>query len=122
MDTNINVPVCYWNKKLSRISKDPPTAFGNPDKLGEELGVLKRKAEDIVGIAIKRNIDDLLAFLKQTFHPNFEVSSSEDIVQEEKLLNEKNNKANLNLYCQIDENIKTKEKKVCKAFNPYSMY
>jgi len=82
LNTGILVPIRFWNKKLSRISKELPKNYGNSDDLNEELGLMVRKAEDIVSFAIKKHINDPLNFLKNTFHPNFNVCRLEDKVEE----------------------------------------
>jgi site-specific recombinase XerD len=74
-----------------------------------------RKAEDIVSFAIKERIEDPLDFLRKTFHPNFNVASLEFATEVTELLNVKRNRTpNLDLYFQIDDYSKSKEKKVCK--------
>src|SRR5690349_16511355 len=96
LNTEIYIPARYWNKKLARISKDMPSTFGNAEVLNDRLGLLVRKAEDIISFAKKRNIEDTLSFLKKTFHPNFDVSSLNNTVAEAALLKEKNDsKTNL---------------------------
>lgn len=115
LNTEIYIPARYWNKKLARISKDMPATFGNAEVLNDKLGLLVRKAEDIISFSKRRNIEDILGFLKKTFHPSFDVASLETAVAEAALLNEKSdNKTNLDLYYQIDDYIKSKEKKVCR--------
>lgn len=115
LDTQINIPIRHWNRKLSRISKELPVVFGIAEDLNEKLGLLKRKAEDIVAFAVKNNIDDSLTFLKQTFHPDFDIACLEKVAKENKFFEEKkSSKTNLDLYCQIDDYIKSREKKVCK--------
>lgn len=114
-DTEIYVPIRFWNKKYSRISKELPECFGNSDNLNERLSLLLRKAEDIVSFAIKKPMEDPLNFLKNTFHPNFEVVSLESKAEEASILTaKKGSTANLDLYFQIDDYSKSKEKKVCK--------
>ncbi len=66
-------------------------------------------------MAKKRKIDDPLCFLKRTFHPNFNIASLEDTAMEFEVTRAKNDiKINLDLYYQIDEYSKSKERKVCK--------
>lgn len=115
VNTEINIPIHYWNKKLSRISKELPVALEVAEELNERLGLLKRKAEDIVSFAVKTDIDDPLSFLKQTFYPDFDLASLAKVAMENKLTEEKSSgKTNLDLYYQIDDYIRSKEKKVCK--------
>jgi integrase len=114
LDTEINIPIRYWNKKLARITKELPPALGDVEILNESLSVLKRKVEDMVSFAIKKNTDPLM-FLKETFHPNFDLASLERIGNDDAVVKDKTcKKTNLDIYYQIDEYIKSKEKKVCK--------
>jgi len=92
-----------------------PSKFGDAEILNEALGLQMRIAEDIILFAKKNKIEDEIAFLKKTFHPKFNIASLDNLVQETDLLKEKNdNKANQDIYYQIDDYIKSKEKKVCK--------
>jgi hypothetical protein len=73
-----------------------------------------RIAEDIIRFAKKKNVEDEIAFLKKTFSPGFDIASLDKVNQEVQLAEKKNlGKTNLNLYYQIDDYIKSKEKKVC---------
>jgi integrase len=114
LNTEICVPIRFWNKKLSRISKELPENFGNSDTLNERLNLMLRKAEDIISFAIKTRIDNPLGFLKNNFHPNFDVASLVGKAEEAELLKQKNSIKKLDLYFQIDEYSKSKAKKVCK--------
>ncbi len=75
LNTEIYIPGRYWDKKLCRISKELPAAFGNAKTLNEKLGYLKHNVEEIIYQAKKRNIDDPINFLNETFHPNFDIAS-----------------------------------------------
>jgi hypothetical protein len=115
LNTEIYVPIRFWNKKLSRISKELPDNFGNSENLNERLSLLMRKAEDIVSFAIKERIEDPLEFLRKTFHPNFNVASLQSTTEVTELLKVQTNRTtNLDLYFRIDDCSKSKEKKVCK--------
>jgi site-specific recombinase XerD len=92
-----------------------PSEFGDAETLNEALGLQMRIAEDIILFSKKMKIEDEINFLKKTFQPNFDVASLEKLAKGKGLLKDKNdNKTNLDLYYQIDDYIKSKEKKVCK--------
>jgi len=115
LNTEIYIPSRYWNRKLSRISNELPEIYGNTEILNERLGLMLRMAEDIVSFTKKRDIDDPISFLKKTFHPNFNTASLENIAMEAELQKAKSdNKTNLDIYFQIEDYIRSKEKKVCK--------
>ncbi len=54
-------------------------------------------------------------FLKKTFHPKFDTASLENIAMQAELQKAKSdNKTNLDIYFQIEDYTRSKEKKVCK--------
>lgn len=114
LNTEVYIPSRYWNRKLSRIVKELPDSFGNADVLNERLAVLIRKAEDVVSFANKRKIDDSLGFLKSVYHPDLDLASLETVSGQTQLKEQNFNKHNLDLYYQIDDYIKSKERKVSK--------
>jgi predicted DNA-binding protein (UPF0278 family) len=73
------------------------------------LADLLRKAEDIISHAVKRKISDVLAFVKKTFHPQFDPATLEEKAQE---VVELDSKTNLDLFFQIDDYMKCKKDKV----------
>lgn len=115
LNTEIYIPSHYWNRKLSRISNELPKIYGSTEILNERLGLMLRMTEDIVSFTKKRDINDPINFLKKTFHPNFDTASLEDIVMDAESPKAKSdNKTHLDIYFQIEDYIKSKEKKVCK--------
>ena len=73
------------------------------------------KSQDIIRFAKKRGIEDEIGFLKKNFRPDFDTSSLEKVGLSRKLdVATEIFKDNLDLYVQIDDYIKSKEKKVCK--------
>lgn len=89
LKTEINIPARYWNKKLTRITKEMPSEFGDAELLNEALGLQMRKAEDIILFAKKNKIEDEIAFIKNTFHPKFDVASLDNFYEEGDLSKEK---------------------------------
>jgi integrase len=74
-----------------------------------------RKAEDIISFALKNKFENPLSFLKTTYDPNIDITSLEDFfLCKEKPKEAKSKQVDMNLYVQIDDYIKSKEKKVCK--------
>jgi hypothetical protein len=115
LNTEIYIPSRYWNRKLWRISNELPEIYGNTEILNERLGLMLRMAEDIVSFTKKRDIDDPLSFLKKTFHPKFDTASLENIAMQAGSQKAKSdNKTNLDIYYQIEDYSRSKEKKVCK--------
>ncbi len=61
-------------------------------------------------MALKRKVSDISDFVKRTFKPDLEISSLEHSEANDK----QGNNINIDIYNQIDDYIKSKEKKVCK--------
>jgi len=108
LSTDILVPTKYWNKKHRRISADLPANYGDATLLNEELRRLLRLAEDIASYALKNQMADPLAFVKQTFHPQFDTSTLAEKAAEAG----KHEKVNTGFFFQFDDYINSKKKKV----------
>jgi site-specific recombinase XerD len=108
LNTGISIPAKFWNKKHRRISTDLPAEWGNGVSLNEELQRMLRMSEDIIAYALKTQMSDPLKFLKDTFHPRFEVSNlgmtTSQIKPEQKI--------NLNFFFQFEDYINSQKKKV----------
>lgn len=115
LNTEIAIPVDYWNKKQGRISDKLPIAFGNPQQLNEELRRQLRIVEDLVTYATKSDLPNKGLFVKNSFSPTLDTGTIIGKVDNavEQVIVEKN--AKLDIYYQFDEYIKSKERKVSKA-------
>lgn len=107
LNSGIAIPPSYWNLKRLRISGELPVSFGSHEFLNERLQNAIRIVEDILIFAEKNKMKDPLLFLKKTFKPDLDIS----------LLKEKGKeietpKVNLDVFFQIDEYIKSKERHV----------
>ena len=115
LNTGITIPPQYWNTKQLCISEKLPANYGNHEYLNEELTRLKRIAEDLITYAIKKQLPDKGSFVKKSFSPTLQLTSVEDrasTVVKQKVVEQK---GKLDIYHQLDEYIKSKEKKVTKA-------
>lgn len=115
LNTEIAVPVDYWNKKQGRISDKLPIAFGNHQQLNEELWRQLRIVEDLVTYATKSDLSDKGLFVKKSFSPTLDTTTIIGKVEKavKQVVVEK--KAKLDIYYQFDEYIKSKERRVSKA-------
>lgn len=68
LSTGIGIPLQFWNRKTSRISKDLPVVFGNVQQIETNITEKLRKAEDMVTYALKQSNTCPMKFLKQNFH------------------------------------------------------
>jgi len=115
LNTGITIPLQYWNTKQLCISEKLPVNYGNHESLNTELTRLKRVAEDLVMHAIKRQLPDKGSFVKKSFSPTLQIATTEEkasAVVEQKAVEQKNKR---DIYYQLDEYIKSKERKVSKA-------
>ena len=115
LNTGIVIPSDYWNPNKLCIKEALPTVYGNVLFLNDEVNRLLRLAEDLIRYALRNKIEDPGQFVKQLFKPDFDISTlpkgQEEKVQE--LIKLKLQKTDF--YFQLDEYIKSKEKKVSKA-------
>ncbi len=115
LNSKIYIPPKYWNKRFLRISNELPTVFGCAGELNEKLDRLIRFAEDIIYGARKKDIVNELPLLKKSFNTIDGARSVDTIVmQAESYTANRDNQLNFDLYHQIDDYIKSKERKVCK--------
>ena len=112
LNTGIYVPPQYWNKKQLCISKDLPLLFGEFSKLNLELIRLQRIAEDLISYAIRKNFPDKGSFVKTNFSASFDTASLKENLPKTSLNESVKNLSKLNVYFQLDDYIKSKEKKV----------
>lgn len=115
--TNLNTGIAilpeFWNKKRLRVSNDLPPVYGQVEHLNCEVKRMLRLAEDIVDFAAKKNVVNRGKFVKEAFHPQLDTSTLESDAEKIKILaHAKTNEVNLSVYFQIDEYIKSKERKV----------
>ena len=116
LNTDVYIPARFWNKKFGRIAKELPVQYGDPEMFNKTLGLQIRIVEDIISFAKKAQIEDQITFLKKVYCPGFDVASLEKVAGNMEVPEPKNAhiKASLDLYYQIDDYIRSKEKKVCK--------
>jgi len=115
LDSGIAIPPQYWNVKRSRINDTLPKNYGSAEVLNEKLQKGLRTAQDILGYAIKKKIEDPLTFVKKKFKPDLENLDFDELAKEN--IKEK---VNLDLYYQIDDYIESKRRRVSpKMVNIY---
>ncbi|MBN8876892.1 MAG: site-specific integrase [Sphingobacteriales bacterium] len=117
LNSGISIPPEYWNFKKLCIASNLPEPYGNAESLNDQLLKSIRIVEDIVKFTRKKDDIDVLAFLKTTFSPGFDVATLEEKAQEEQAAIT----VNLDVFSQIEEYIKSKKKKVSpKMINVYN--
>jgi hypothetical protein len=107
LNTGLAIPPEFWNRKRSTVSEKLPSVYGDPNEINNSLRQMIRSAEDLINYGIKRNISNIGDFVKRSFMPTIDISSFErncNIGSQD----------NLNIYYQIEDYIRSKEKKVCK--------
>jgi hypothetical protein len=115
LNTGIAIPAKYWSKKRQIITSDLPKEYGTVDILLKELKQKLRYAEDVVDLAMRKNIQNKGKFVKEAFDLNLDVDQLEKNEEKIKLLAGETEKINLDIYFQLDDYIKIKTGKVSKA-------
>ena len=110
LNTDIAIPPVFW--KRGRIAKDLPDQYGNSEELNAQLQNMLRKTEDIISYAVREKITDVLSFVKNTFKPDFQISSLEKKGNTIKKLQPE---TNLDFFFQIDNYIQSKKHKVSEG-------
>ncbi|HEX8334922.1 MAG TPA: phage integrase SAM-like domain-containing protein [Segetibacter sp.] len=115
LNTEIAIPHNFWNKKRLCITDNLPASFGDVEHLNNEIDRMIRVVQDIVSYATKNKIEERGSFVKKTFKPNLDIRTLNS--QDTKTIIEatQTKKVNKDLYLQLDDYIKSKEKKVTKA-------
>jgi hypothetical protein len=98
LNTDVVIPPQYWNKRLERITETLPVKFKNVDKLQTTLTQKLRKAEDMVGYALKQKNTCPMKFLKENF-------TLDDKWGFEQMMGEQNS---LDVYFNIDDYVSSK--------------
>jgi len=115
LETDIVIPLRYWNKKRSVIMEDLPEKYGNASELNDGIKRQLRNAEDVVDILLKRKVTDKLVFLKQHYKPLIKPEAiGEIIAAAEKENSDARVVKQSFFFSQIDDYIKTKLRKVSK--------
>jgi site-specific recombinase XerD len=111
LNTTIEIPPGCWDNKKGEIAKELPPQYGQATELNDRLKNMYRIAEDLIIIAERKKVSHPGEFVKKEFKPQLDSAQLQKI---EKDIEKKDNKANLDLYFQIDDYIASKVKKVCK--------
>lgn len=109
LDTEIAIPPNFWNENKLQVNSNLPPKYGTADDLNKRLKRIRRLAEDLVELGEKRKVDNLIDFAKRHFSINL------DLEELEKRLNNQKEAAealNLDVYHQIDQYIKSKQRQV----------
>jgi site-specific recombinase XerD len=109
LNTGISIPPIFWVRKSLSISDKLPLSFGSAQVLNAELKRKLRITEDIVEYAIQNNIIDPVAFVKETFTPDVDIST---LGQKAAQQDVEKPTVNLDLFYQIDDYIQSKKKQV----------
>jgi hypothetical protein len=115
LNTQVAIPPSFWNKKRTSVSNNLPDSYRAPAELNGELKRMYRIAEDIISFAIKSRVEDVVNFVKKTFHPHFDVATlnNEKIVNAREISNQE--ESYQDFFFQFDNYIESKRKKVCKG-------
>lgn len=115
LNTEIAIPPSYWNKRKACISNNLPPRYGDATALNEDLKKMYRIAEDIIYYATGNKIENIVGFVKNTFHPHFKEDSLGSKEAAKIVESFKHKEVNNQFFYQINEYIESKRRKVCKG-------
>ncbi len=108
LNTEISIPRQFWNSKRQIISKALPVEFGIVENLNFELARMKKVIEALISLSNQSNSLNHGQFVKDRFEPSLKLESLQIAEASSQSLIKKLP----NLFMQIDDYIKSKEKKV----------
>lgn len=111
LDTEIPIPPKYWNRKSRKIADNLPVIYGDAKEQNGKLQTMSRIVADIIDFALKKGIDPL-SFVKATFKPDFDVNC---LYEQEKVIIQQSQQTSLDVFCQFDEFLKYKARKVSEG-------
>jgi len=115
LNTEIAIPHSYWNKKDRCIANKLPAANGDHVALNKELFRQLRIVQDLVIYAIENKMTDKGTFVKNSFQPTLDTTSLAIAAKNEIKKVEEEKRSKRDVYYQLDEYIKSKERKVSRA-------
>nr|WP_076381010.1 phage integrase SAM-like domain-containing protein [Filimonas lacunae] len=122
LNTEIYVPMKYWHKRLCRITAELPPEYGSYEALNTRIKKQMRAVEDLIDFATEQNIHPL-EFVKAAYKPDIDtkildattlLAAKEEAVKPDKNQDKPKPVNPLDIYYQINDYIKSKEKKTCK--------
>ena len=98
LNTEIYIPIRYWHRKLCRVMHELPPQYGDAEIINSQITAMIRMVEDMVGMAVRQKLNPL-EFVKNTFHPNLDLSllNEKSLLVKEKTQKTKEEKANLDI-------------------------
>lgn len=115
LNAQIAIPPKYWDKKRLLIRPGLPAEYGSVDELMFQLKKKMRQAEDLAEFATKKKVANKGQFVKDAFNAQLRVEDIEKDPSRFRKLSGEKEEVNLDIYFQLDEYIKIKEKKVTRA-------
>src|SRR5215218_9827647 len=83
LNTEISIPIAFWNKKDRCLSNKLPLEKGDYEELNKELFRQLRMVEDLVIYANNNKLADKGAFVKKTFLPTLDTASITGAIKKE---------------------------------------
>jgi integrase len=116
LNTEIKIPPEYWDKKRLCIRENLPGEFGNHDKLNDEIDRQNKLICDLIKLAKRQGIAELGSYVKERFSPTLKLNqlAIEDFNLKSTYV-PKIKKKKEGFFNQLDDYIKSKEKKVQPA-------
>lgn len=106
LSTEIAIPSQFWNKKRQCVSKSLPPEYGEEETINKELTRLKKIVEGLIEQGELSSTDNLGVYVKERFTPKLKI---EEVKANAEI---KTVKKAPDFFAQIEDFIKSKEKKV----------
>jgi len=104
LDTDLAIPPQFWNKKTRRIINKLPPEYGDYRQLNSELIRQEQLAQDLIRLAVRMKVADIMAFMKEYYSPKLditELTGKKDLF--ERLAKPPEERTNLDLFFQLEE-------------------
>ncbi|MDF2189840.1 site-specific integrase [Paraflavitalea sp. CAU 1676] len=113
LDTNISIPPQYWDRVTRRVNHKLPNDCGSYKELNKEIKRQEDLARDLVRLGIRMKVVDMVAFVKQFYNPELDVTDL-TLKKElfERLSKSPEERNNDDLFFQLEEYIKAKKGRV----------
>ncbi|MFL5739619.1 MAG: site-specific integrase, partial [Flavisolibacter sp.] len=109
LNSGIAIPPQFWNHKKQHVLTSLPPRYGAVDLLNTQLKIILRFAEDLVDLAIKKQITQKGTFVKEAFENNWNVDQLERHLLQHTSSQHQTEKESQDIYFQIDQYIAAKK-------------
>ena len=116
LSTGIAIPSGFWNRQQLCVKETLPPAYGNFEKINDDLDRQLKLAGDLIKLAKSQGIAEIGAYVKEKYDPGIDLNTlaAADFDLKTGYVPE-NKKKKEGFFLHLDDYVKSKEKKVKKA-------